>query len=101
MAMFHIVEFVDRQEVEQTTVPARLKLPQAETNTDLQTAEEEDENNIPKKKRKKKPSIRFESDSDDEFTVKQTSKLPPAPKIKGPGFAIQSAIKKQMTNPEP
>ncbi|XP_016332374.1 uncharacterized protein LOC107680838 [Sinocyclocheilus anshuiensis] len=56
------------------------------------------------------PNIRFESDSDDEDMVKQTRTLPPAPKIKGPNFDIQSAIKrrvqkpephKQMTNPEP
>lgn len=52
-----------------------------------------------------RPNIRFESDSDDEDMVKQTRALPPAPKIKGPNFDIQSAIKrrvqKQMTSPEP
>ncbi|KAK5918302.1 hypothetical protein CgunFtcFv8_027858 [Champsocephalus gunnari] len=32
---------------------ARLKLPQAETHTDLQTAEEEEEDVLPKKKRKR------------------------------------------------
>ncbi|KAF4109510.1 hypothetical protein G5714_010583 [Onychostoma macrolepis] len=87
---------------------ARLKLPQAETQTDLQTAEEEDVDDIPKKKRKRLPNIHFESD--DEDLVKQKGLLPPAPKITGPNFAIESAIKrrvqkletpKHMTSPEP
>lgn len=33
--------------------------------------------------------------------VKQTRTLPPAPKIKGPNFNIQSAIKRRVQNPEP
>ncbi|XP_026101563.1 uncharacterized protein LOC113072803 isoform X1 [Carassius auratus] len=80
---------------------ARLKLPQAEIHTDLQTAEEEDADENPKKKRKRLPNIRFESDSDDEDMVKQTRALPPAPKIKGPNFDIQSAIKRRVQKPEP
>ncbi|KAF4113644.1 hypothetical protein G5714_006189 [Onychostoma macrolepis] len=136
LVMFYIVEFLETQEVEvvpalwvekeicqwpaqyrrdelvkairTTYKAARLKLPQAETQTDLQTAEEEDVDDIPKKKRKRLPNIHFESD--DEDLVKQKGLLPPAPKITGPNFAIESAIKrrvqkletpKHMTSPEP
>ncbi|XP_030608516.1 uncharacterized protein LOC115796315 isoform X2 [Archocentrus centrarchus] len=62
---------------------ARLKLPQAETNTDLQTAEEGDV--IPQRKRKRQPNIRIPSDSDSDTPI-QKSSLPPAPKIQQPGF---------------
>ncbi|KAA0721348.1 hypothetical protein E1301_Tti019752 [Triplophysa tibetana] len=78
---------------------ARLKLPQAEIHTDLQTAEEEDEPKSLKKKRKRVPNTRFESDSDEEVTVKQRT-LPPAPKIKGPDVDLRSIIKKRMTSPQ-
>ncbi|XP_073728202.1 uncharacterized protein [Misgurnus anguillicaudatus] len=52
------------------------------------------------KKRKRLPSSRFESGSDDEGTVKQAKTLPPAPKIKGPNFDIQSSIKRPLRKPE-
>jgi len=57
-----------------------------------------------------RPNIRLESDSDNEVTVKQKRTLPPGPNIIGPGFDIQSALKKlamstkphkQMTSPDP
>ncbi|KAA0721301.1 hypothetical protein E1301_Tti022179 [Triplophysa tibetana] len=125
--MFHIVEFLATQEVEvvpavwvqnetcqwpehyksdelhkatrSTYKTARLKLPQAEIHTDLQTAEEEDEPKSLKKKRKRVPNTRFESDSDEEVTVKQRT-LPPAPKIKGLDVDLRSIIKKRMTSPQ-
>ncbi|XP_041860453.1 uncharacterized protein LOC121651978 [Melanotaenia boesemani] len=67
---------------------ARLKLPWAETHTDLQTAEENDD--MPQRKRKRLPSIRFQSDSDSDSTVRtmQKSSLPAAPKIQQPDLNI-------------
>ncbi|KAF0039336.1 hypothetical protein F2P81_007571 [Scophthalmus maximus] len=56
---------------------AHLKPPQAETQTDLQTAEEDDEVHLRKKRRKKQLNIFFESDSDGQVTAKRM--LPPAP----------------------
>ncbi|XP_065151875.1 uncharacterized protein [Paramisgurnus dabryanus] len=71
---------------------ARLKLPEAEAHTDIQTAEEDEDDNP--KKRKRMSTCRFESDSEDEVTVKQKKTLPPAPKIKKPNFEIKSAMKR-------
>lgn len=48
-----------------------------------------------------RPNIRFESDSEEEVTVKQKRTLPPAPKIKMPNFDIQSAIRRHVQRPEP
>uniref|UniRef100_A0A3B3DUL9 Uncharacterized protein n=1 Tax=Oryzias melastigma TaxID=30732 RepID=A0A3B3DUL9_ORYME len=85
---------------------ARLKLPQAENHTDLQTAEE-DEDDIPKRKRKRLSNIRFESDSDsdnDAFHKKTNSvfnNLPPPPKINGPGFEVQAAVNNQALTRKP
>ncbi|KAA0721485.1 hypothetical protein E1301_Tti020124 [Triplophysa tibetana] len=79
---------------------ARLKLPEAEAHTDLQTAEEDEDDN-PKKKRKRLPNVRFESESEEEVTVKQKRILPPAPKIKMPNFDVQSAIRRHVQRPEP
>ncbi|KAA0717506.1 hypothetical protein E1301_Tti023690 [Triplophysa tibetana] len=79
---------------------ALLKLPEAEAHTDLQTAEEDEDEN-PKKKRKRLPNIRFESDSEEEVTVKQKRTLPPAPKIKMQNFDKQSAIRRHLQRLEP
>ncbi|XP_029986321.1 uncharacterized protein LOC115416624 [Sphaeramia orbicularis] len=61
---------------------ARLKLPQAEAQTDLQTA---DENEMPKRIKRKRIRNNFliSSDSDNEIPVKK-NKLPAAPKIQPP-----------------
>ncbi|XP_073707197.1 uncharacterized protein [Garra rufa] len=79
---------------------ACLKLPQAETHTDLQTAEE-DEDDSPKKKQKRLPNTHFECESDNEDTVKQLRTLPPTPKIKRPNSDVPSALKRPGRRPEP
>ncbi|XP_078027182.1 uncharacterized protein LOC144464333 [Epinephelus lanceolatus] len=76
---------------------ARLKLPEAETHTDLQTAEEDDD--MPRRKRKRKQNTQFESDSEDSPAAKRRGSLPAAPKIQGP--SVQSTLERRALSPQP